>query len=96
MLRAAIATDALPDYHLAEDPGDLLRVTPRRAAPPLGLNGPALREDTHDRARALAPGRDVHALEAEWRAFWDRSGRPRLRAPDAAFLGFVARVVAAD
>ena len=27
--------------------------------------------------------------EAEWRAFWVASGRPRLSAPDRAFLGWV-------
>ena len=42
-----------------------------------------------DAARALAPGADVYALEAEWRAFWVASGRPRLSAPDRAFLGWV-------
>ena len=96
MLRACIAADTLPDYRIAEEPGDLVRVTPRVAVIEPGpggpgLGGPLLAEATHDRARALAPGWDVHALEADWRAFWARSGRPRLRAPDRAFLGFVAR-----
>ena len=42
-----------------------------------------------DAARTLAPGADVYALEAEWRAFWVSSGRPRLTAPDRAFLAWV-------
>lgn len=93
MLRETIAADGLPDYRIEEEPGDLVRVTPRVPAG-AGPAAPLLGADAHDRARALAPGWDVHALEAEWRAFWARSGRARLRAPDAAFLGFVARRVA--
>jgi len=48
-----------------------------------------LGEGAHAAARALSPGADVHALEADWRRFWAGSGRPRLRSPDAAFLAFV-------
>ena len=48
----------------------------------------ALRPETFDAARALVPGADVYALEAEWRAFAQESPRP-LRDPDAAFLGWV-------
>ena len=42
-------------------------------------------------ARGIAPGRDVHALEAEWLAFWEETGRRPLRDPSAAFLGWVRR-----
>jgi hypothetical protein len=51
--------------------------------------GPLLGEGAHAAARALLPGADVHALEADWRRFWAASGRPRLRSPEAAFLAFV-------
>jgi hypothetical protein len=37
------------------------------------------------------PGADVHALAAEWRAWWRASGQPRLRAPDRAFLGWMRK-----
>ncbi|MDQ2095981.1 plasmid replication initiator RepA, partial [Rhodobacteraceae bacterium 10Alg 79] len=40
-------------------------------------------------ARALAPGWDVYALEAEWRSWWAESGRARLSAPERAFLGWL-------
>lgn len=90
MLREMIATDHLPDYALAEEPGDLLRVTRRGAVLEPG-EGPALRPATLDRARALRPGADVHALVADWQAVWARTGRQRLRSPDAAFLGWLAR-----
>lgn len=103
MLRDMIAADHLPDYRLEEAPGDILRVTPRR--PPAGAGAvgtgqgegtrppPPLDAATLDAARALAPGADVHALEAEWRAVWQATGRTPLRAPARAFLGWVARRV---
>jgi plasmid replication initiation protein len=87
MLREVVAADPLPDYHLEEQPGDILKVTPREVvvvAPPRPL-GPA----TFAAARELAPGADVYALEAEWRAWWAATGRPRLRSPDRAFLGWI-------
>jgi plasmid replication initiation protein len=92
MLREMIAAGHLPDYDIAEEPGDILRFTNRAAvieAAEPGQGAPALAPETMAEARALAPGADVYALEAEWRAFWVASGRPRLRAPDRAFLGWV-------
>jgi plasmid replication initiation protein len=83
MLREMIRENRLPDYELAEEPGDILRVTPRAAVVEPGLAaGPFLEPETLDAARALMPGADVHALAAEWRAWWRASGQPRLRAPD--------------
>lgn len=89
MIRDMIEADTLPDYRLMEEPGDILRVTPRRAAPEALLEAPLLSPDTLDEARHLAPGWDVHALEAEWKSWWLETGRPRLRAPEKAFLGWV-------
>ncbi|WP_172300520.1 replication initiator protein A [Pseudoruegeria sp. HB172150] len=87
MLREMIASDHLPGYRLEEEPGDILCVRPRRVR---GAGGaPVLRAGTLDEARARAPGWDVHALEAEWKAWWEGTGRPRLRAPDRAFLGWL-------
>lgn len=94
MIRDMITADHLPDYHLAEEPGDILRVARRR---PPGLieggspGGPVLKSATVETARKLAPGWDIYALEAEWRAMWDRSGRPALRSADAAFLGWLKK-----
>lgn len=92
MLREMIAVDTLPDYHLAELAGDILQVSQRGAV--LEDRGPVLSSDAIDRAKSLAPGWDVYALEADWRAFWNRSGRPRLRSADRAFLGFVGTKLA--
>jgi hypothetical protein len=90
MLREMIAADHLPDYALAEEPGDMLRVSRRDAVLEPGT-GPAVRPETLERARVLVPGADAHALLAEWQAVWARTGRQRLRSPDAAFLGWLAR-----
>lgn len=90
MIRDMIAADILPDYLLEEAPGDILRVTPRRAPAPPGAGLP-LSPETLERARARAPGWDVHALAAEWRAVWEASGRAPLRSPDRAFLGWLKK-----
>ena len=90
MIRDMIEGDHLPDYRLAEEPGDILCVS-RRDVVVLPGEGPSLRSVTLETARALAPGWDIYALEAEWRAVWVRSGRPLLRSADAAFLGWLKK-----
>jgi hypothetical protein len=49
---------------------------------------PTLDPETYHDARTVAPGYDVYFLEQEWRAFWFDSGKPELKSPDAAFIGF--------
>ena len=91
MLRDVIEAGNIPDYRLALDAEDLLWVMPQavvEAEAPGTTLGP-LAEATMARARGLARGWDIYALEAEWRGFWARSGRPRLRSPDKAFLGWL-------
>jgi len=90
MIRDMIVTNHLPDYELAEEPGDIIHVRPRRAALAPG-EGPHLSLEAIDEARRLVPGTDVYALEADWRAWWVATGCPRLRSPDAAFLGWVRK-----
>ncbi len=92
MLREIIAQGHLPDYRLREEPGDIIHVSPRDAVVEPG-SAPVLRGQTLDEARALAPGWDVHALQAEWVAWWAASGRSRLRSPDRAFLGWLKKRV---
>lgn len=88
MLREMIHENRLPDYVLSEQPGDILRVAPRATVIEPG-EGPHLRPETMEQARAIVPGVDVHALAAEWRGWWAATGRPRLRSADRAFLGWV-------
>ena len=90
MVREIIKADGLPDYQLTEEPGDIIRVTPRSAVLETDI-GMQLSPDSLDEARRLLPGADVYALEAEWRAWWVDTGQPELRSPDRAFLGWVAK-----
>ncbi|SES39113.1 Plasmid replication initiator protein [Tranquillimonas rosea] len=86
-LRRMIAEARLPDYHLAEEEGDILRVS--RAGLAERDSGPLLSADALEAGRAMAPGWDIHALAAEWQSWWEETGRPRLNAPDRAFLGWL-------
>jgi plasmid replication initiation protein len=98
MLREIAAEGNLPDYALALEDGDILRVARREARQADAPAGPALPAPdpaTLDAARARAPGHDVHALAAEWRAWWARSGRPAPADPARAFLAWIDRRLAA-
>ena len=91
MLRDMIAANHLPDYDMSEEPGDLIRFSLRdRVVDGAGL-APSPSAGALEQARALMPGWDVYALEAEWRSVWARTGQQRLRSPDAAFLGWVRK-----
>lgn len=52
---------------------------------------PRLDPETYIDARTVAPGWDIYGLEREWREFWADSGKPELKSPDAAFIGFCRR-----
>jgi len=89
MLREMIKAGHLPDYDMAEQDGDLIRFTWQGQV--VDVPPPVLKAETLDVARGLMPGVDVHGLEAEWRGMWARSGAPRLRNADAAFVGWVRK-----
>ena len=91
MIRDMIVADHLPQYALSEEPGDIIRVSRRGGEVLEGVTRPMLSSDAIERARRLAPGLDVYALEVDWLAFWVASGRKPLRSPDKAFLGYVAK-----
>lgn len=94
-VRKMIAQGHLPDYALEEVTGDMVLITRKgevvvAAVGASGIGLPPLLPETLAAARTLRPGADVYALEAEWRAWWTRSGRAPVRNADKAFLGFVA------
>ena len=90
-IRKMIVRDHLPDYVLEEVEGDMVLITRRdEVVEAAGPSLPPLLPETLQAARALRPGADVYALEADWRAWWAASGRAQVRNPDKAFLGFVA------
>jgi plasmid replication initiation protein len=90
MIRDMIVADPLPDYSLTEEAGDVICVT-RRDVVVMPGDMPVLREATLTRARELAPGMDIYALQASWQDLWHRNGRAQLRSPDAAFLGWLRK-----
>ncbi len=51
-------------------------------------NRPRLRTDTYEKGKKAAPGFDIYALEDDWLHWWHESGKPELKSPDAAFIGF--------
>jgi hypothetical protein len=80
--------DHMPDYNFRIE-GDLVVFKPKGGAMTPALPGLflTLKTDTYEAARALAPGWDVHALEAEWRD-WVVKKEIKPRTPDAHFLAF--------
>lgn len=79
----------MPDYHF-ELEGGILTAKPKQSFTEAYAPSPAplllfhLKPDTHEAAKAAAPGWDVHYLEREWRDWMQEPPRN----PDAAFLGF--------
>jgi len=73
----------MPDYAIFTN-----RTTIKISPPSEQIAFPLLDPETYHDARTVAPGYDVHYLEQEWRTFWAESGRPELKNPDAAFIGF--------
>ena len=95
MIRDMIAVNHLPDYEMSEEEGDIIRFTSRaRVLDSEGPQLPPLKPAAFERARDIAPGWDVYALEADWRAYWAASGKPKLHSAEQAFLGFVKMKVA--
>ncbi len=80
----------IPDYAISFD-GETVRFLNRKTMKPAAPEKtlfPTLDPETYHDARTVAPGYDVYYLEQEWRNFWVESGKPELKNPDAAFIGF--------
>ena len=95
LLKPIMEADHLPDYTLAyeDEKGEMILVRRRPKTASLGqMQFLHLMGDTMIRARKLANGLDVYALEQQWKAKAQESNE-KIRDPDAAFLGFVKAVV---
>ncbi|MEL7414270.1 MAG: replication initiator protein A [Pseudomonadota bacterium] len=90
MIRDIASEDRLPDYAIALDARDVVVVSNRAAALVEPGAGPQVSDRALEAARAAAPGYDVQALLGDWQRHWMRSGRPRLRDVDKAFVAFAA------
>jgi hypothetical protein len=80
MLREMIEADALPDYHLEEEPGDILRVTPRDAVIE-AAGRPMLASATYEVAREIVPGLGCLRAGGRMARLVGRDGPPRLNSP---------------
>lgn len=88
-IRALIETNHLPDYSVSMT-GDVVTFTTRaaRRKPAYDTQSslPLLMTDTYEKAKAVAPGWDVYALEREWREW--AAGKKTPLNPEAAFIAF--------
>jgi plasmid replication initiation protein len=82
--------DHMPDYAFTLE-GDMMFVRPKKethqSALPLPLVSLRLEADTHEHARQVAPGWDMHHLEQEWRSWVIEKGIT-VKDPDKHFLAF--------
>lgn len=102
LARAIVKQDTahshFPDYAITMTDTDVT-FTNRRTAKPkaapqtrdLFAANPQLKEGSLEKARAAAPGYDIHGLFHEWVSWWRDSGSPELKSPDAAFINFCKR-----
>ena len=82
--------DHMPDYTFVIEE-DIVIVKPKKeihqSALPLPLSSLRLSSDTHENARRLAPGWDMHHLEGEWRSWVIEKGIV-VKDADKHFLAF--------
>jgi plasmid replication initiation protein len=81
-----IATNHLPDYKISML-DDVVTFTNRRTSAREGnVRMPRLKTETFEKAKRVAPGRDIYQYEIEWRDWIANKGAPEN--PDAAFIAF--------
>ena len=81
------AAEITDEAEFAQRSGDMIAVSRRDTVVEPG-GRLLLRPETLEKARRLAPGADIYALEAEWQTF---ARRTPPRNPDKAFVGWVAK-----
>ncbi len=83
----------MPDYAVRLEGGQAVFVNRggMDPAPMLDDGPPPLPSTAYERAREVAPGWDVHALERNWRAWMADGGLDAPRDAQKAFIGFCAK-----
>ncbi len=82
----------MPDYSVTLDEDDMVVFRNRGSMQKhesSGVESRSLKAETYDQAQAAAPGWDIYLLEQQWRG---SSFNEPARDPDAAFIGFCARL----
>ena len=82
-----------PDYAVTMDDDVILfrnRSGLKAKPDPVGAadDAPYIDPETMHDAKTAAPGYDVYALYDEWVSWWHDMGKPELKSPGGAFLGF--------
>ncbi|MDC7684398.1 replication initiator protein A [Asticcacaulis sp. BYS171W] len=83
-------SDHFPDYKIHIEESNIVftkRLRTRLPRTPAAERKLRVSLETYEKAKAVAPGYDVYALEAEWRDMSLQVGEP-VKNPDAAFLGY--------
>lgn len=84
--------DHFPDYVLQVENSNIVfhRRASNRNRPRLQSTDkrPRISINTYEKARAVAPGYDVYALESDWIEMWREMGSQPVKNPDGAFLGY--------
>jgi plasmid replication initiation protein len=81
-----LATNHLPDYKISLC-GDVVTFKSRRtSAREDNVRLPRLSPETFEKAKRVAPRRDIYSLEQEWRDWIE--GKEKPKNPDAAFIAF--------
>lgn len=91
MIKGLAENNHLPDYMVAIN-GENVIFLNRNTVPKqrsfAESGAPMLQERAIEQARKAAPGYDIYGLQQEWISHWCASGKPELKSPDAAFIGF--------
>jgi len=87
------AHEHFPDYAVSIT-DDMVRFQKRSSllakpkAEPEWTSAPPLDPEVFHDAKTVAPGYDVYVLYEEWVSWWHDMGKPDLKSPAAAFIGF--------
>jgi len=93
-IRELAKNDHLPDYHVFLEENDKVVFKNRKQwwKETKGKNGkpkPVIDLDTYERAKKFVPRDDsVYGWFDDWVAWWREKDCPKLKKPDAAFIGF--------
>jgi len=101
ILNSLIEHNHLPDYSLRIEVNNVVFMyTGNRVVEHQGKSSSvsfSLKPQTIENAKKILQQHyDVYALEAEWKAWWESTGKPKLDSPDGAFINFCKRRISTN